>query len=81
MFLKAATITLIPALIIQGKKVKKNTPRLPEPEGVREGITGQGKKLSILILGDSAAAGVGVKTQEDALLGCSAYICWCKRCD
>lgn len=69
MFLKAATIALIPALIIQGKKVKKNTPRLPEPEGVRKGITGQGKKLSILILGDSAAAGVGVKTQEDALLG------------
>lgn len=69
MFLKAATIALIPALIIQGKKVKKNTPRLPEAEGLREGVTGQGKKLSILILGDSAAAGVGVEKQEDALLG------------
>ena len=69
MFLKAATIALIPALIIQGKKVKKNTPRLPEPEGLRDGTKGQGKKLSILILGDSAAAGVGVEVQEDALLG------------
>lgn len=69
MFLKVATIALIPALIIQGKKVKKNTPRLPEPEGSRDGVVGYGKKISILILGDSAAAGVGVERQEDALLG------------
>ena len=69
MFLKAATIALIPALVIQGSRVKKNTPRLPEPEGARIGQTGAGKPLSILIVGDSAAAGVGVASQEDALLG------------
>lgn len=69
MFLKLATIALIPALIIQGRNVKKNTPKLPEPEGNREGKTGRGQAISILILGDSAAAGVGVKTQDDALLG------------
>ncbi|MGE8559327.1 MAG: SGNH/GDSL hydrolase family protein [Acinetobacter sp.] len=69
MLLKISTIALIPALIVQGNKVKKNTLRLPEPEGEREGITGIGKPLSILIIGDSAAAGVGVNKQEDALLG------------
>ena len=69
MFLKAATIALIPALVIQGSRIKKNTPRLPEPEGARIGQTGSGKPLSILIVGDSAAAGVGVASQEDALLG------------
>ena len=69
MILKAATLALIPALVIQGWRVKKNTPRLPEPEGMREGQSGSGKALSILIAGDSAAAGVGVATQEDALLG------------
>ncbi|OTG79468.1 lipase [Acinetobacter sp. ANC 5054] len=69
MLLKAATIALIPALVIQGRRVKKNTLRLPEPEGLREGQTGTGKPLSILIVGDSAAAGVGVDTQQDALLG------------
>lgn len=69
MLLKAATIALIPALVIQGRRVKKNTPRLPEPEGLREGQTGTGKPVSILIVGDSAAAGVGVDTQQDALLG------------
>lgn len=69
MLLKAATIALIPALIIQGTRVKKNTPRLPEPDGARAGQTGTGTALSILIVGDSAAAGVGVSTQDDALLG------------
>ena len=69
MLLKAATIALIPALVIQGNCVKKNTLRLPEPEGAREGQTGTGNKLSLLILGDSAAAGVGVEHQDDALLG------------
>lgn len=69
MILKAATFALIPALIIQGYRVKKNTPRLPEPDGAREGQSGQGKALSILIVGDSAAAGVGVALQDDALLG------------
>mgnify|MGYP002714753692 CR=1 FL=1 len=69
MLLKAATIALIPALIIQGNRVKKNTIKLPEPEGAREGQTGTGKKLSLLIVGDSAAAGVGVDYQDDALLG------------
>lgn len=69
MLLKISTIVLIPALILQGNKVKKNTLRLPEPEGDREGVTGIGKPLSLLIVGDSAAAGVGVNKQEDALLG------------
>ncbi len=69
MLLKVATVALIPALIIQGNNVKKNTLRLDEPEGDRQGQIGIGKSLSILILGDSAAAGVGVKNQSDALLG------------
>lgn len=69
MFLKISTIALIPSLILQGYYVKKKTLRLEEPAGERQGCTGTGKKLSILILGDSAAAGVGVAHQDDALLG------------
>lgn len=69
MFLKISTLVLIPALIIQGHQVKKNILRLAEPDGSREGVVGAGKALSVLILGDSAAAGVGVKMQEQALLG------------
>lgn len=69
MLLKISTIVLVPALILQGYRVKKNTPRLAEPQGLRKGVIGQGKALSILILGDSAAAGVGVEDQREALLG------------
>jgi lysophospholipase L1-like esterase len=68
-FLKIITYALIPALVIQGSRVKKKTIKLPEPEGARSGILGQGKALSILIVGDSAAAGVGVEHQQDALSG------------
>lgn len=69
MFLKFSTFVLVPALLIQGYRVKKNTPRLPEAQGLRSGVLGTGQALSILILGDSAAAGVGVENQQQALLG------------
>lgn len=69
MFLKISTLLLIPSLVVQGYRVKKYTPRLEEASGHRQGTIGKGTALSILILGDSAAAGVGVKDQQDALLG------------
>ncbi|WP_043970573.1 MULTISPECIES: SGNH/GDSL hydrolase family protein [Acinetobacter] len=69
MWLKLSTFALLPILLIQGMKVRKNTPRLLEASGDREGSVGNGKPLSLLILGDSAAAGVGVESQQDALSG------------
>ncbi|QER39565.1 SGNH/GDSL hydrolase family protein [Acinetobacter suaedae] len=69
MWLKLSTIVLLPVLVIQGIIVRKRTPLLPEPQGDREGFVGEGKSLSLLILGDSAAAGVGVETQKEALSG------------
>lgn len=69
MWLKLSTFLLLPILITQGLKVRKNTPLLAEPSGNRDGLVGQGRPLSLLILGDSAAAGVGVETQQDALSG------------
>lgn len=69
MNLKLASIALLPLLVLQGQRVKRNTLRLAEPEGARQGCIGQGRPLSILIVGDSAAAGVGVEQQDQALLG------------
>jgi len=63
-------LTLLgPLLWMQGKYVRLVTPRLPEPPGAREGTTGQGPLLRLLIAGDSAAAGVGAATQDEALCG------------
>lgn len=69
MWLKLSTLALLPVLFVQGTKVRKNTPCLLEASGERQGIVGNGRPLSLLILGDSAAAGVGVETQKDALSG------------
>lgn len=64
-----STLALAPILITQGMYVRRVIPRLPEPDGAREGTVGQGKPLSVLVLGDSAAAGVGVASQQQALAG------------
>ena len=66
---KFAAIGLAPLLIAQGIYVRRKTPRLPEPLGERSGIDGSGPSLRLLILGDSAAAGVGVSAQSQALSG------------
>jgi len=63
------TTLLAPILISQGVYTRIVTPKLPEAEGAREGLSGVGKSLKLLILGDSAAAGVGVETQQQALSG------------
>ena len=60
---------LSPLLLLQGIYVRLTTPRLPEPIGERDGAIGNGPTLRLLILGDSAAAGVGVAHQNEALAG------------
>ncbi len=65
----AARALLLPVLLGQAIYLRMNVPCLPEPEGARSGTVGQGPELRLLILGDSSAAGVGVSSQADALLG------------
>lgn len=60
---------LWPILWLQGKMVRRVTPLLPEAVGPRRGTRGQGPPIRVLIAGDSAAAGVGVSTQDHALCG------------
>jgi lysophospholipase L1-like esterase len=64
-----AGIALAPLLYLQGKAVRRSVPALPEPAGPREGRKGEGGRLRILVLGDSAAAGVGVSTIDESLTG------------
>lgn len=64
-----ATLTLWPLLLVQGRQVRRTVPELPEPAGAREGESGSGMYLRLLIVGDSAAAGVGATTQDEALAG------------
>lgn len=71
-------ILLAPLLFLQGKRVKRITPKLPEAAGPRAGISGEGSDLSLLVFGDSAAAGVGVDDQQQALIGVLAQALACE---
>jgi len=68
----AAALPLAPLLVWQGRRVRRDTPKLPEAAGEREGRVGAdriGRPLRLLIVGDSSAAGVGATVQADALSG------------
>jgi lysophospholipase L1-like esterase len=67
--LALAKWVLGPILLMQGSRVRRTTPVLPEPRGAREGIAGEGPLLRLLVLGDSAGAGVGAASQGEALSG------------
>ena len=64
-----ATIVLGPVLLVQGIFVRLTVPKLPEAPGAREGVTGSGMPLRVLIVGDSSAAGVGAASQSKAFSG------------
>jgi lysophospholipase L1-like esterase len=64
-----AKLVLSPLLVAQALRTRARIPRLPEAAGPRHGSVGDdhAPPLSLLITGDSSAAGVGVVHQRDAL--------------
>lgn len=62
-------LALSPVLITQALRVRRTAQLLPEATGPRSGRAGQGKPLSLRIIGDSSAAGVGALHQSQALAG------------
>ncbi|MCJ8501542.1 SGNH/GDSL hydrolase family protein [Desulfatitalea alkaliphila] len=65
----AFALLMMPLLLAQALRVRRVTPKLPEPPGDRAGIFGCGPALRLLIVGDSAAAGVGAASQAEAFSG------------
>lgn len=63
-------LPLVPLLLAQGRRTRRLTPRLPEAAGPNEGIAGgalNGTTLSLLAVGESPVAGVGVPTYAEAV--------------
>ena len=60
---------LLPILLFQGWKLRKNSIELPEATGERQGTIGKGRKLGLIFLGDSSACGVGVSHLNNSLSG------------
>jgi lysophospholipase L1-like esterase len=61
---------LLPILWLQGRQVRKRTPRLPGAAGPTVGtIPGEGIPLRLLVVGESTVAGVGAPDHAHALTG------------
>lgn len=64
---------LLPILFLQGKKIRKNVPRLPEARNPIGYIkTASEKTLKILAIGESTIAGIGVDFHENGFIGALA---------
>ena len=66
---RLAVIPTAPAVYLQGRRLRRDTPRLPDAAQPWHGSIPGPDPLRLLVLGDSTAAGVGSPTQEEALPG------------
>lgn len=65
----ALSMLLFPLLLAQGMRTRRVALRLPEAAGPREGVVGEGEpQFSVIGVGDSVIAGVGISEMKDALV-------------
>lgn len=72
-FTRLAALPKAPVLLKQGRHLRRTTPRLPDAAKPWTGSRHGPDPVSILVLGDSTAAGVGADTQDEALPGWFAH--------
>lgn len=68
-------LPLLPLLLLQGRRTRRITPRLPEAGGATSGMVDNGsarEPLKLLTFGESPVAGVGVRTHHEGITGCLA---------
>lgn len=66
---RLAMLPTAPVLAVQGRRLRRDTPRLPDAAAPWHGAVAGPRPVRLLVLGDSTAAGVGAATQELALPG------------
>jgi lysophospholipase L1-like esterase len=66
---RVAMLPTSPVLVVQGRRLRRDTPRLPDAAQPWSGSVAGADPLRLLVLGDSTAAGVGAATQDAALPG------------
>lgn len=65
-----ASAPLMPVLALQGRGVRRRTPRLPPAGGAVSGTVHRpGRPAHVVVLGESTVAGIGAATQSEALTG------------
>ncbi len=67
-FASLTSLVTLPICAVQGMKLRRTIPQLPEATGERSGvIAGDGKPFTLLVFGESTAAGVGVESVDESL--------------
>ncbi len=67
---KVLTIPLVPIFLFEGNKIRESVPRLPEARGAKLGACGNYKDtISLVTLGESTIAGVGVENHTEGITG------------
>lgn len=60
----------MPFLFLQGQYVRRKIGVLPDAQGEKSGISGEGDEtVKLLVIGESTVAGLGARTHENALAG------------
>jgi lysophospholipase L1-like esterase len=63
-------LPLLPVLFVMGQNVRRKVPALPEAsDNIVGNIVGKNKAISLLVLGESSMAGVGVTNHKEAITG------------
>lgn len=64
-----ACLPLLPIVVVQGRRLRRIIPDLPEAPGLRHGVVGDATpRRSVVSLGESPIAGVGLADQRENLL-------------
>lgn len=72
-FLAALALVGTPLYLLQGRRLKRSIPRLPEVPEPRHGrFDGQRPSLSLLAVGESPLAGVGLDSAEETVIARTA---------
>ncbi len=67
--LTALALIGTPLYLLQGRRLRRNTPRLPEVSGPRHGqVGGEPPPLGLLAIGESPLAGVGLDSAEQTVI-------------
>ena len=66
---RTGVLAFLPVVVLQGRRVRRTVERLPEATGTSGQVGSGGDLLRVVVVGDSVAAGVGVREHRDSMAG------------
>jgi lysophospholipase L1-like esterase len=66
---RTGVLAFLPIVVLQGRRVRRRVERLPEATGTSGRVGRGGDLLRVVVVGDSVAAGVGVREHRHSMAG------------